>query len=743
DNVYPFSWEHLQSERVLFSLGHVDTRMKIILQDIAEAPKIAARYGKRCPQLLDPEDVPQLAERAHRIFTHLLKSNDYSWTGSICNLLAVNLQDRIIEMLVGETRYEAYRNNVLASILASKNDAALKNFERIIPVDQVDYEIEDRRMHALSIWAGVCFPQDMGQEAFKPTDEFTWIMAGDSGDTHMGINHIDEFNLELAVVNDAFDHNPGTAKRPELAFLIDDVGEAIPDLIKMQALLKRYKHLVVTISINTYPVEHNMWTGELDRLMKHDYFGRLRGFREEGRFRVRPKRTTLLCPDPRFIPNDVMDWLKGCTAVYLKGAAPFETTQLRDVNTYYGFVNYHQATSEVTGLPTHKGVFVHVPRGYEAFEYIPSLHAFKTTKEILVGKSAYQMITSMLQNFGDLLLTTVTIVNNVLQALRQYLFPKKADSDFAEMIDEIVSAGEDRTADQPIYPLAPRGKKRYQKHMYGRKDDTRQDEQAAPASASTAVEPILTEAGSIVGGLMQKRLTHLLPYDGTTSRATIQHTFAHDANLLISLPSHGLTEEYIGEGMIYKIRVNSDWVDKHESQYKMLKLWVQALSERYRASTFELIANGDSSNGLIHIESTRAPVIDRETGFMPKRSTHIGSSSLSVSVAESFNVDDLDLGYRIPKTFLLAFAASNIPDKLDSWNANAKDLASFISTLYASLTGEEGLFVDIDMDNLAADEIEEIIRRKKEIKINLPPIHRLDFDSKDEFEMAREALKAA
>ncbi|MFH1753565.1 MAG: hypothetical protein ABH875_05225, partial [Candidatus Omnitrophota bacterium] len=229
----------------------------------------------------------------------------------------------------------------------------------------------------------------------------------------------------------------------------------------------------------------------------------------------------------------------------------------------------------------------------------------------------------------------------------------------------------------------------------------------------------------------------------TISQYQAQESLRLDAKLLLELEEHGLTEEYIKEGMIYKIRANSDWADKHESQYQMLKLWVQALRDRYPTSTFELIANGDPSNGLIHIESMRSPVYDKVLGIMPKRNTHIGSSSVSVSVAQSYKVEDLDIGYRIPKTFLLAFAASNIPDNIDSWNGNVKELAEFVSALYARLTGKEELFKDIDLDNLTSDDIDEIIKRKSHIKMDLPPINRLDFDSKDELEMAKEALRAA
>ncbi|MFH1753826.1 MAG: hypothetical protein ABH875_06550, partial [Candidatus Omnitrophota bacterium] len=129
-------------------------------------------------------------------------------------------------------------------------------------------------------------------------------------------------------------------------------------------------------------------------------------------------------------------------------------------------------------------------------------------------------------------------------------------------------------------------------------------------------------------------------------------------------------------------------------------------------------------------------------GIMPKRNIHIGSASLSVSVAGSYKVEDLDIGYRIPKAFLLAFAASNIPDDTSLWTGNVWPLIELVNTQYMALTGTDEPLIDIDIETATAEDLAEALKRKKDIHINLPPIQRLDFDSSDELEMAQEALKA-
>jgi len=372
--VFPFSWKHLQEERVLFSLGHVDTRVKILLQDIA------------AEGLIPLAQVPFLAEQAHAMLTYFLKTQDHVMVRYVNNLLMVYLQDRAIRLLVGAEIYEAYKRRVMVPDLRTKNDAALEQLKKIAPPG-VESGMETDRMLALQILAGVCFPQDRSGEAFRASPQFDALVNGKPVGDYLGINHLPELIGDIAREVDA-------GRRPHVIFLIDDVGEGVFDLrFFIQPLLELFPTLTISAWVNRAPVENNFYTGELNRLLGDPYFQKLSEFRRRGRLRVEtyeenmslaPTHTPLLCLDPRFMTAEAMRKFRGATAVILKGTASFETTQFPTdgVNAYYGTTVYHPATQEVTGMDIGKAIFVHVPPGEVAYRYLPDQKRFETTVEL-------------------------------------------------------------------------------------------------------------------------------------------------------------------------------------------------------------------------------------------------------------------------------------------------------------------------------------------------------------------------
>jgi len=355
--VYPFSWRDLNDERIFFSLGHVDTRVKLILQDIADP-----RYG-----ILSAKQVPFLAERAHMILAHLLKTEDYSFTRYVNNMLVVYLQDRVIQLLVGDKRYQDYKKKVLVRDLEAKNDAALKELKRIFGPHGLNEAARpkkqpDERLVALQVMAGVCFPQDRGGVAFKPNSQFIALAdsPGVNPASYMVINDLKDFIADIEAVND-----------PTIICLIDDVGEGVFDLFFIRALLNYYPKLKVTIRVNKFPVENNFWEAELYRVLDDELFADLRKMIGQKRLLTEVTNNPLLCPDVRFLPRETLEEFRRATILWIKGAAFFETVQISDANKYYGFANYHTATKEVSGVAEDTGVFAHVPRGFLGYEYIP------------------------------------------------------------------------------------------------------------------------------------------------------------------------------------------------------------------------------------------------------------------------------------------------------------------------------------------------------------------------------------
>lgn len=391
--VYPFSWKELQNERIIFSLGHVDTRIKIILQDIADSGAIESK------------EVANLAEKAHRILASLLKADDFALTQYVNNMLVVYLQDRVIQLLVGNKAYEHYRNKILVPDLQAKNNAAIEQVKQIFPLalKEKKQEVTDRFV-ALQVLAGVCFPQDKRGELFRPTNEFEQIVGGLGANAHMGVNDIMDLFKDI--------QNADNINNAFVEFFLDDVGEGIFDLLFMEALLDMFPGLKLRIWVNSYPVENNFSVPEFYRVLADPYFSKLRTFLQEGRLMLNATNVPLVCPDPRFFKQESLEALEKATAVIIKGASFFETNQFENVNAYYGFANYHKATMETTGIPMGKGVFAHVPRGQKAYQYLSEEKRFRTLLEMRRTKQ-FSSAVSVVDDIGGISLRESLLANIV------------------------------------------------------------------------------------------------------------------------------------------------------------------------------------------------------------------------------------------------------------------------------------------------------------------------------------------
>src|SRR5262249_44114710 len=110
DLVFPLRWSDKQNkEDFLFSLAHMDTRLKVLFYDLYETG-VFNTAGPRAKQ-----EALRLCSLAEHILASLMKSNDTHFTSFVNNLLSVYLQDRDIQLLVGEERYEYYRVHKLAA----------------------------------------------------------------------------------------------------------------------------------------------------------------------------------------------------------------------------------------------------------------------------------------------------------------------------------------------------------------------------------------------------------------------------------------------------------------------------------------------------------------------------------------------------------------------------------------------------------------------------------------------------
>lgn len=372
DLVYPYAWsDKLTQEDFLFSLAHVDTRFKILFQDLYEVGVFADRGSHA------RAEATKLCKTAEQIFAALLKSYDARFTSHVNNLLSVDLQDRIIQMVIGADAYEYYRAHKLAPQLELKDRSAIPFFQRAGSARGFGASL------VAALLSGVAFGE--GGSGFEPTERLTRVAEGGRIEPHMAINDIPDLEADIKAAIIRRKINP-KVQEPRIELLADDVVEIIGDLQWAQEALRLYPELKIRIWVNRYAVENNIWTAELNRLLDQPMFQQLRTFLQEGRFIIYEKNSPLLTPDPRFLTGFERRALETATAVLLRGTAPFETTQMINANTYYGFTLWHQATIAPLGISLEEGrgkaVFVHIPPGYAAFEYHRETRTFTTTLQI-------------------------------------------------------------------------------------------------------------------------------------------------------------------------------------------------------------------------------------------------------------------------------------------------------------------------------------------------------------------------
>lgn len=379
--VYPFSWSIPSEERILYSFGIMDSNIKIILESIARAG------------LIPRDQVPPLAYKAHKILAMLLKSNDYYFTQYINNTLIHYLHGRVIELLVGASRYGRYNANLEHLKQFQRfNDVALLLLRQLITEKDLDIGREISAMGlAMEIMAGtswwhkICEPLESGRfdEVPRSLDQGHVLRRHFEGESLVSeslflLNDFPELLLDI-------EEKARDGSGPKIVFMLDDVGEAVFHLNFIQKLMAQYPTMIGSVWAGRIPIENNIWEKEVQRLIDNPYFARLNQYRRQGRLSVYGYRSPLMSPDVRFLTPIERNKLINADAVVVFGANFAETVQMREANTYYFNVPWSPTAAQVAGYDINymrgKCYVVHAPRGTIAYEYNYEEERFITIRE--------------------------------------------------------------------------------------------------------------------------------------------------------------------------------------------------------------------------------------------------------------------------------------------------------------------------------------------------------------------------
>lgn len=359
--VFPYSWAAIDKNLLPVTFGYIDTKTKLMFENLVDA------------NFIPKKKLRQLVLSTQTILVHLLKCKDFLFTKYINNTLMEFLRRRVIQLIIGDKLYQEYiKNPKQLYQLKQANDFALELLKRKFPQLKVD---NSQKLLALEIIAGVWWPQFRGISSFRE-DESLALFEFDSLDKAFEVNDFPQ--LEKDILRDI-----SQLGQANVEFILDDVGEGVFDLFMIQHLLERFPKLKINIWVNRYPVDNNFFYPELIRILKDPYFKKLNEFQNRGRLNMKITNSPFLSPDVRFINEKTLNSLQKATAVINKGANFIETVQIRAANMYYAYNPHSPTTALLTGWPRGSGaVFVNVPKGHLAFEYIAETNSFKTTKDL-------------------------------------------------------------------------------------------------------------------------------------------------------------------------------------------------------------------------------------------------------------------------------------------------------------------------------------------------------------------------
>ncbi len=337
----PFSFQQASPAKLLHTLTWIDTNIKVSL----ETALLPLNASKGCIQ--------QLAESALRIYSILIKHDDYLLARSINFNHSMFIQDRILNLVLGDPVYQnANQWNERGKVA---NQIAL---EFIKNLDGLNYS----HLIGLSIFMGVIWTsQKELQASFKTHPEQTLSQIDSLLQNKLlkwGVNHSDQLFNAVGVIQPV-----------QIVVVLDDNGESVFDLALFQKLIEDNPNLKVRFVVNRYPVSVNIGLETFNDLLGDPYFKNLRAALHEKRASLLLESQLFRSFEIQYLQQATRQAIDQAQILYIKGANFFETFQFANKDRYHCFVVHGPTSRLLTGYEEDCGVLAHLTAGQPGFVY--------------------------------------------------------------------------------------------------------------------------------------------------------------------------------------------------------------------------------------------------------------------------------------------------------------------------------------------------------------------------------------
>jgi hypothetical protein len=297
--------------------------------------------------LVEESDVPRLLDDACLLLGVLYRADSHSLIRNINNNLNMYLIPKVIEHVVGKTRFDAEFQELATTRSAVDQAIVLAHRRRNLPI---------LTKMKISLGMGISFMESHLRHGQLTRESIDHVEACSHrfDESKLAIDHRPQF-LEMI-------SNAGRWRHCSLAVILDDAAESIDDLLWLQDLVEKYPFLRLHLLVNSRQVSINFSVHLMNQIWHAPVFHELTS-RIGSQVLLTVIDFPLVSFQTNYLPRSASQVISEADVVYVKGANFFETCQLREKDTFYAFVVYGAISRRYSGLNDFDGVFAHVPSG--------------------------------------------------------------------------------------------------------------------------------------------------------------------------------------------------------------------------------------------------------------------------------------------------------------------------------------------------------------------------------------------
>jgi hypothetical protein len=355
----PFSWKDAAPEFLCQSFTYnVNAFYRILC-------------GLRDRELIEDAEVEPALGEACCLLAALYKAEKAFLLRSINNNLNMFLISRIIETLVGPHRYSAERQEVWLT---------RRSLDLALQLAPAHASLSLPEKMAVALGTGVSFAESRLGAPPRATIQAVEDISRQYAGCHLAIDHRERLLARIS--------NAGLTEGAFiLAVVLDDTTESVDDLLWITDLLIQFPFLRINLVVNTAQISINFSADMLRRVLATPVFRTLRSS-----LGAQLTVTEIYCPlisfQTSYLPPAARRAIDDADAVFVKGANFFETCQIPEKDTYYGFVVFGPVSRTYTGLHDLDAVFVNVPAGTTGYVHRgPRLAPLRLTDIVGAGNS--------------------------------------------------------------------------------------------------------------------------------------------------------------------------------------------------------------------------------------------------------------------------------------------------------------------------------------------------------------------